>query len=178
MNELGILTHNYTYILFILASQTLVGFGMSHSSLVKFGPFLKGLSFFGFFPIQIITVKDGKDVRFESINPCRLYFRWFFFSFTTYGFFGLSLLNMNFQLPEGHSLLDILEEIMNINPTKLDNYATWIPPVINFSLGYILCAHNYKFGKSLVILENTIKEHGPNGMAATSHFGIIFSKIM
>ena len=85
---------------------------------------------------------------------------------------------MNFQLPEGHSLLDILMEIMNINPTKLDNYATWIPPIINFSLGYILCAHNYEFGKSLVILENTIKEHGPNGMAATSHFGIIFSKIM
>ena len=114
MNEAYL--HNYTYILFILASQALVGFSMSHSSLVKFGPFLKGLSFFGFFPIQIITVKDGKDVRFESINPCRLYFRWFFFSFTTYGFFGLSLLNMNFQLPEGHSLLDILMEIMNTSP--------------------------------------------------------------
>ena len=153
---------------------------MSHSILIKFGPILKGLSFFGFFPIQIHTVKDNQvqDVRFQSISPCKLYFKWGFLCFTTYALFGLSLLNINFHLPEVYSLLDILIHIININPTKLDNYATWIPPVINVSLGYILCAHNYKFGKSLVILENTIKDHGPNGMAATSHCGIIFSKIM
>ena len=153
---------------------------MSHSTLVKFGPILKGLSFFGFSAIQINIVKneEEQDVRFESISPCKLYFRWIFFSFTTYGLFGLSLLNMNFHLPDGSSLFDILIHIININPTKLDNYATWIPPVINVSLGYILCAHNYKFGKSLVILENTIKEHGPNGMTATSLCGIIFPKIM
>ena len=176
MNELSRYTQLHIHAVY--PGLVLVGFSMSNSSLVKFRPFLRVLSFFGFFPIQINSVKDGQDVRFESISPCRLYIRWFFFSFTTYGLFALSLLNMNFQLPEGRSILDILIEIININPTKLDNYATWIPPIINFSLGYILCVHNYKFGKSLVILENTIKEHGPNGMAATSHCGIIFSKIM
>ena len=107
---------------------------MSHSILVKFGPILKGLSFFGFFPIQINTGKEQQvqDVRFESISPCKLYLRWGFFCFTTYGLFGLSLWNMNVHLQEGYSLFDILIQIININPTKLDNYATWSPPVINF----------------------------------------------
>ena len=158
----------------------LVAFSMSHSILVKFGPILKGLSFFGFFPIQINTVKDEQvqDVRFESISPCKLYLRWGFFCFTTYGLFGLSLWNMNVHLQEGYSLFDILIQIININPTKLDNYATWTPPIINFSLGYILVANNYRFGKSLVILENTIMEHGPSGINATNLCGIIFPKIM
>ena len=83
-----------------------------------------------------------------------------------------------FSFTSGYSLFDILIHIININPTKLDNYATWTPPIINFSLGYVLVANNYRFGKSLVILENTIMEHGPNGINATSLCGIIFPKIM
>ena len=151
---------------------------MPNSALVKFGPFLKILSYFGFFPIRITVCKDGKDVQLESISPCRLYMSWFFFSFCTFGLVGLSFLNIHLRLPEGYSFFDILIEIMNINPTNLDNFATWIPPAINFTLSFILVANTYKFGKSLIFLENIIKEHGPSGMETHSYFGLYCSKII